>query len=298
MLRARSALREFCGRQSGGRFMDPAKTGQSIFQKETPDASQGVPSASVKGYQPPEQAQPPTQRAQSAEPKPESNPKPKSKAKPKPKPKPEIVAGVKTAAERTSEWFRKHLWKLVFGLLLTVAGGIADRFSDELNAWLRSVFVGGIGGTYVLKTFTYPDQTDPVSLTPASATIELKDGGGTVFGTIKSNISGAEYRLFGYHRVKFLLMSYGGKGPLGGTIALQSDVASEQSSVFWGWRTYVECIGAPSPQSFLVECPAIMFLQGTHNPEEGYNDFLRVDYCRKVTSHNLPELCDDLKRRK
>lgn len=203
--------------------------------------------------------------------------------------------GPATAKRRSAgKWLLENLWALVLAGFVAVTSVIIDRFSDEINAWFRSVLVGGVGGTYTLKTFTYPD--GPSSISAASATVELKDGGNTVFGIIKSHATGAEYKLFGYHRVKFLLMSYGGKGPLGGgTLALQNDIASGQSRVFWGWRTAVECIGAPNPQSYLVECPAIMFLQGTKSPEEDYKAFLRPDFCRKATSHNLPELCENLK---
>ena len=194
--------------------------------------------------------------------------------------------------------FLRNLSKLVVGLLLAIAGAIVERFSDEINAGVRSIFVGGIGGTYTLQTFTYPPN-DPTTLVPASATIELKDGGGTVFGIEKSSVEGAKYNLFGYHRVKFLLMSYGGKGPLGGgTLALQNDIAIGLSPVFWGWRTSVECVSAPNPQSFLVECPAIMFLQAAQTPEKDYKDFLRADYCHKATSPNLGEFCEELKKRK
>jgi hypothetical protein len=200
-----------------------------------------------------------------------------------------------TRAIAVGKWLRENLWKLGGAALLAIVGAVADRFSDEFSAWVRSVFVSGIGGTYTLRTFGHPDPRD-TNFVPTSSTVELKDGGGTVFGLLKTNVSGAEYKLFGYHRVKFLLMSYGGKGPLGGgTLALQSDVASGKSPVFWGWRTYVECVGAPNPQSFLIECPAIMSLREASSPEEDYKDFLRPDFCRRATSHNLPELCDRLK---
>lgn len=56
---------------------------QPVFPQGTPGVPQGVPPELVKGYQPPEQAEPLAQQAQPAEPTPEAKPQ----AKPKPKPK-------------------------------------------------------------------------------------------------------------------------------------------------------------------------------------------------------------------
>jgi hypothetical protein len=162
------------------------------------------------------------------------------------------------------KWLQENLWKLVLGGLLALAGVIVDRFSDEMNAWVRSIFVGGVGGTYTLESFTYPNP-GPAELIPDMGTVELKDGGGTVFGVTKYP-DGYEYKMFGYHRTKFLLLSFGGKGLGGGTLALQNDIAIGQNPVFWGWRTTVECVGATNPESYLLECPALMHVQGTSIP--------------------------------
>jgi hypothetical protein len=182
---------------------------------------------------------------------------------------------------------------LVGGALFALAGVGVDRMSDEINAWIRSVFVGGIEGTYVLKTFAYPEHGG--SLAPDEDIVELKDGGRTVFGFMTQRDTGYEYRFFGYHRVKYLAISYGGRGPLGsGTLALQTEIATGESPVFWGWRSSVECAG---PESYFVQCPALMFLQGTQNSEEPYPHFLEAGQCRKVLSGKPPELCEDLKAR-
>lgn len=213
-----------------------------------------------------------------------------------------LEEGVRMTAQKragTSNWLRERLWGLVGTVLLAVgsafAGAAIDRFSDEIKAWVRTLFVGGIGGTYVLETWTYPENGPP-ELVPSVQTIDLKDTGRTVFGTIRSQMSGFEYELFGYHRIKYLAMSYGGRGPLGGgTLALQTEIANGLSPVFWGWRTSVECVG---PDSYFVECPALMFKQGVQNPEEPYKDFFQVHQCWKVASDKPPELCKDLKARK
>jgi hypothetical protein len=58
---------------------------------------------------------------------------------------------IDTAVERTSilarikAWLRERLWLVVTGVCLALAGVVADRFSDEGYAWLRSIFWGGIG---------------------------------------------------------------------------------------------------------------------------------------------------------
>jgi hypothetical protein len=194
------------------------------------------------------------------------------------------------------KWLQENLWKLALGALVAFAGVIVDRFSDEVNAWVRSIFVGGIGGTYTLESFTYPNP-GPAELISDTGIVELKDGGGTVFGVTKYS-DGYEYKMFGYYRTKFLLISFGGKGLGGGTLALQNDIASGQNPVFWGWRTTVECVGAPNPASYLLECPALMYVQGTRNPAADYSDFFKSDYCHKLTSQNVAELCADLKKRK
>src|SRR6266849_6039480 len=54
---------------------------RAVFPEGTPGVPQGVPQELVKGYQSPEQAEPPPQQAQPAEAKPK--PKPKVVAKPK-----------------------------------------------------------------------------------------------------------------------------------------------------------------------------------------------------------------------
>ncbi len=190
-------------------------------------------------------------------------------------------------------WVQEKIWMLIGAALFAVAGVALDRMSDEMNAWIRSIFVGGIGGTYVLQTFAYPEHE--VNLKLDTNIVELKDGGRTVFGSMKQQSTGYEYRLFGYHRVKYLAMSYGGRGPLGsGTLALQTEIASGESPVFWGWRSSVECVGS---ESYFVQCPALMFLQGTQNPVEPYPHFLEAGQCRKVTNGRPPELCEDLKAR-
>jgi hypothetical protein len=190
-------------------------------------------------------------------------------------------------------WLRDKLWTVGVAAFLTGAGVAVDRFSDEINAWVRAVFIGGIGGTYTLQTFTYPEGSTTIA--PEVSTVELKDGGGTVFGRVEAQVSGYRYKFFGYHRVKFLMLSYGGEGPLGsGTVALQANIATGSSPVFWGRRTSVECIGT---DSFLVECPALMLLKGTQVPKD-YEHFLQVDRCFKVTSDRPPEMCADLKKLK
>jgi hypothetical protein len=220
-----------------------------------------------------------------------------SDALPSPRPDPgkpphEPTPDADTATKRFIDWLYKQLWVLPLAGLMALGGVIVDRYSDEVKAWVRGVFVLGVGGTYTLKSFEYPEHS--TNLMPMVATVELKDGGGTVFGTAKFHESRAEYTLSGYHRPTFLLISYGGRGPIGaGTIALQSHSAVGKSFVFYGWKTSVECVG---PESYLVACPALMFLHDASNPEEEYKNFLQVGYCRKATSHNFPELCEELKK--
>jgi hypothetical protein len=184
------------------------------------------------------------------------------------------------------ELLGEHSRKIAIAALFALAGVVADRFSDEFYAWLRSLFWSTISGTYTLQTFTYTDQSP--DLVPTSSTVELKDGGGTVFGVLRRNVSGAEYKFFGYHRIKFLLVAYGGHRPLGGgTLSLQHDIATGNSPVFWGWKTSVQCVGAPNPQSFLVECPALMFFRDAQSPEADYKDFFEG---RSLPQNNGPEL--------
>jgi hypothetical protein len=121
--------------------------------------------------------------------------------------KPESIEDLTTLG-RIGKWVREHLLHFALGASLALAGVVADRFSDEAYAWLRQFFLEGVTGTYTLETFDYDDQTPP-NFVPVSSTIELKDGGGTVFGINRTNITSAEYKLHGYHRVRFLLMAYG-----------------------------------------------------------------------------------------
>lgn len=103
--------------------------------------------------------------------------------------------------------------------------------------------------------------------------------------------TGFEYKLFGYHRIKYLVMSYGGSGPLGGgSIALQIEPGA--SKVFWGWRTSVECTGVR--ESLFLRCPVLMYPQGVQNPEEEYPNFLDVRQCQKVTIEKPLQSCDAL----
>jgi len=141
------------------------------------------------------------------------------------------------------KWLEERAVALATAVGCAVVGAVVDRYFDEANAWVRSIFIGGFEGTYILKSWTYPEH-GPTNLGPHTQTVELKDTGRTVFGVITSQESNAQYHLFGYHRVKFLAISFGGRGPLGGgTLALQTEIASGVTPVFWGWRTGVECIG-------------------------------------------------------
>ncbi len=67
---------------------------RAVFPEGTPGVPQGVPQELVKGYQSPEQAEPPPQQAQPAAAKPE--------AKPKPKPKPKVLAKPKDESTPTA----------------------------------------------------------------------------------------------------------------------------------------------------------------------------------------------------
>jgi len=168
----------------------------------------------------------------------------------------------------------------------------AEILSPDNHSILDEVNLPGIGGTYLLKSFAYVNHPPPPKLEPTTKTVELKGDSRTVFGVLKSQDSGAEYKLFGYNRIKFLVMAYGGKGALGGgSLALQTEIAGGASLVFWGWRTHVDCVGR---ESFFVQCPAVMYLQGAQNPGD-YAKFLDSRLCRKVTSDKPPELCDDVK---
>jgi hypothetical protein len=202
----------------------------------------------------------------------------------------EMAESDKSPGQKLLVWMQQHSMKLAVAGVAALAGVLFDRFSDEINAWVRSIFLTGVGGVYVLKTFTYPPGSS--NLVDDTATVELKDGGGTVFGVIKPS-DGTDYKLFGYHRVKYLAMSYGGRGPLGGgTLALQSEIASNQSPVFWGWANSIECVG---PESFFVRCPALMYKQGSTDPTPIYSKFFQKDQCEKATSDKPAELCTDLK---
>ena len=189
-------------------------------------------------------------------------------------------------------WLHQHLAKVIAGVLLTIAGAMMDRFSDEINAWVRSQFIDGIGGTYILKTWTYAE-SDPLKLVPWTQTVKLKDGGRTVFGVSEATESGSKYKLFGFQRTKFLAISYGGESHLGGgTLALQSEIAKKTSPIFWGWRTAVECIGK---DAFFVQCPVLMVKQGTEIPEKAYEKFFRAELCSTVRHDRPPESCAYLK---
>jgi hypothetical protein len=185
-------------------------------------------------------------------------------------------------------WVREKSWVLLGAVFFALAGVAVDRFSDEINAWVRSIFIGGISGTYVLKTFTY--QENATELTPSTNIITLKDTGKTVFGVVRDQDSDEEYRLFGYRRMKFLAMSFGGTSQLGeGTLTLQADIENRASLLFWGWSTTIECFKG---ESFFEQCPALMYLQGTPHPEEQYSQFLQVGQCKKVDYKTPLKLCD------
>lgn len=191
------------------------------------------------------------------------------------------------------KWFGDKLRVLLMAVALAVGSVVVDRFSDEIYAWVRSFFFEGFGGTYVLTSWTYPENS--TTLYQFHDTVDLKDDGRTVFGVLTATNTGWRYKIFGYHRVKFLIMSYGGEGSLGGgTFALQTDIANERP-IFWGWQTSVECIG---DRSNFVECPALMYKKGAQSPEEKYVNFFKVTQCRNITIGKPPELCEELKARK
>jgi hypothetical protein len=167
-----------------------------------------------------------------------------------------------------------------------VLGALLGFFWEDVDAWVRSaVQPGNLGGTYVIKSFSYDTATKQVATVH---TVRLKHGGNRVFGAMASE-SGKSWYLNGYVRNKFMSLAYGGAEEDGlgtGTYSFQRDVAD----ILWGYVTQVECIGL---EGMYTRCPALMYRTGRADREQDYKDFMARS-CEKVLIQ-APDKCQDLK---